>query len=63
MMTSMNPMSHHSYAGLRHQELIAESAERRQRSAIRRLDKAVRMRRRAAELTRKAAELVERTHA
>ena len=58
----MNPMSHHSYAGLRHRELIAESDDRRQRSAARRLEKAARMRRRAAELTRKAAELVERTH-
>ena len=63
MMTSMNPMSHHTYAGLRHQELIAEGAERRRRSALRRLGKAARMERRAAELTRKAAELVERTHA
>jgi hypothetical protein len=62
-MASMNPMSHHSYAGLRHQELIAESAARRRRSIARRLEKAVRMKRRAADLTRKAAELVERTHA
>jgi hypothetical protein len=58
----MNPMSHHSYAGLRHQELLAESAQRRERFAVRQLEKAARMRRRAAELTRKAAELVERTH-
>jgi hypothetical protein len=58
----MNPMSHHSYAGLRHQELITEGVERRQRAAARRLEKAARMTRRAAQLTRKAAELVERTH-
>ena len=61
-MTSMNPMSHHMYAGLRHQELLAESAARRQRSHARRLEKAARMEHRAAELTRKAAELVEQTH-
>ena len=58
----MNPMSHHTYAGLRHQELLAESDTRRQRSHARRLEKAIRMKHRAAELTRKAAELVEQTH-
>jgi putative heme iron utilization protein len=61
-MTYMNPMSHHTFAGLRHQELLAESESRRQRSNARRLERAARMKQRAAELTRKAAELVEQTH-
>ena len=61
-MTSMNPMSHHTYAGLRHQELLAESAIRSRRSHARRLERAARLTHRAAELSRKAAELVERTH-
>ena len=58
----MNPMSHHSYAALRHQELIAECSELRRRSTLRRLAKAARLNRRADDLNRRAVDLVERTH-
>jgi len=58
----MNPIHHPRYPSLRHQELLAESAEIRRRAAWMRLRRAARLDRRSPDRRRRAIEIVEQTH-